>query len=232
MHGLIGISDTLITPPTALPVSVDYAKAHIKSLTNAEDTLVWAWIAGATSYIEEQTGRQIMLATRERWLDRAPGGLCSDFGHLVSIRRIELPFPPLQEVVSVTYVDGDGNIQSFSDGASPETLYYTTKAPAGEYCERGWIEPIYGKSWPATRAESGAFRIRYTCGYGATPGPTTDGGSVPDLIVGLICFMIGSFDQNRSPEAFRSGFGDLPTGIQLQMNGFKYSAYPRQGPLR
>lgn len=212
MSRVITITDTVIEEPAVPAMTVAFAKKHLKALTGAEDVLVLSWIYGAIQFFEEQTGRQIITATREAWLDAFPD--CRG--------RIELPKPPLQEVLSVAYVGSDGTlIESFDDGGSPATLLYAVKAPQGSHAERGWIEPLYGVAWPTPRCESGAVRIRYRCGYGDSEE------DVPPLITGILATMIGSNDQ------FRAGLLLPPAGAPVELpylttmlNGFKYSAFP------
>ena len=131
MSRVIEITDTLITAPTVPAMTVAYAKKHIKALTGAEDDLILSWIKGATDDLEQQTGRQFITATREARVDIFP--LCRG--------RIELPKPPLQEVLSVTYIASDGTETLFDDAASPATVQYAVTAPQGPYAVRGWIEP-------------------------------------------------------------------------------------------
>jgi uncharacterized phiE125 gp8 family phage protein len=214
---VIRITDSLIVPPVVPPVTVEYAKRHLRSLGNSEDVLVETWIWAATSYIEEMTGRQIGLATREAWLDAFPGAPGGSFRHL----KIELPHPPLQSVVNVTYVDGDGAVQTFEDpSTSPATSLINVRAPQGDYAAPGTVEPIAGQSWPIARCESDAVRIQYTCGYGATADDT------PALLRGAILYLVAHFDQFRQAvhEARRGQVLELPYGVQEVIKGFKYSS--------
>lgn len=216
MSRVISMVDSLVTPPAVPPMTVAYAKKHIKSISTAEDLLIASWIQAAGSYFEEQTGRQIITATREVWLDGFPTYVWPGGG------RIELPHPPLQSVVSVRYVDGSGSLLNFDDGASPAVQSYSVKAPQGPYAARGWLEPNYGGMWPTPRAESGSVRIQYTCGYGDSVE------DVPELITAILCFLVAHFDQFRSAvhEAQRGSIEELPFGVRIMMDGFKYSALP------
>lgn len=214
--------DSLIVAPAAPAVSLAYAKLHIRALGTTDDTLATNWIAAATQYVEEQSGRQLITATREVWLDAFPGTWTSAWRGPWGM-RIEIPHPPLQTIVGVHYIDGNGVLQSVSTGGSPDEPLYLVKAPVGPYCTRGWIEPLAGQVWPIARRESGAVRIQYTCGYG-------DGqDDLPELLQGIVCFLVGHFDQFRSAvhEARRGQMLELPYGVEVMLNGFKYSAYPR-----
>lgn len=230
MSRVIQLVDSLITEPVNPPMTVAYAKLHIKALTSAEDTLIAMWILAAAQYFEEQTGRQAITAVREAWMDEFPLDL--NFGYpygpygLSKHRRIEIPRPPLQDVISVKYINGDGNLVSYSDGGSPDAPFYAVKAPQGPYATRGWIEPISGNLWPIARPEGGAVRIQYRCGYG------DDEEDMPPLLTGILCYLVAHFDQFRSAvhEARRGQVLELPYGVQMMLDGFKYSALPGTRP--
>lgn len=213
-HFISSVADELSEQNAAL--TLDYAKKHIRALGDVDDDLTLVRINAAASYFEEQTGRQLITATREAWLDGFPFvGLTGwDAG-------IELPRPPLRSIVDVLYVNENGDTVSFNDGASPATNYFTMWAPAGDYCQRGWVLPNYGVTWPTARLQRGAVRIRYTCGYGDTAS------DIPPLVRGILCYLVAHFD--TFPSATRDGsVTTVPLGAQAMMDGFKYSALPSQ----
>ena len=213
MRRVLKLTDNLIEAAVAPPVTVAYAKKHIKALTGSEDVLVETWIRAGGAMFEEATGRQPITATREVWLDTFPG-----LGLSGRRQRIELPRPPLQEVLSVKYLDGDGVLQSFTD--------YVVVAPSGDYCRPGFVEPSPGASWPGTADRSGAVQIRYKCGYGDGPE------DLPPMVTGIVCFLVSQFDVYRTPVAEPRGIlVQVPFGLQAMLDGFKYSAFPTDGPL-
>lgn len=209
---VIAITDSLVEPP-APAVTVEYARRHLRSLGTSEDVLIAGWIAAATSYFQEQTGRQVMRATREAWLDAFPG----QAGAAAPDRRIALPFPPLVAVLAVEYVDASGAVLSHAEG-SPEVPLYSVRAPQGDYAAPGTVEPLAGGSWPTTGASSDAVRIRYTCGYAEVPD------DVPDLIKAIILFLVAHFDQHRGAVHAGGGVTELPYGVKAMLDGFKYSS--------
>lgn len=216
----LSITDSFISSinhssPSVSALTLAYARLHIRSLGTADDTLIQVYINAAASYFEEQTGRQLLTATREAWLNAFPF-----VGASGGYARIELPKPPLQGVTSVKYIDSDGTLQSFV-GGSPLANLYTISAPVGPYAARGFVEPLYGGRWPTARAETGSVRIRYTCGYGNT---MTD---IPPLIRGVLCYLVGHFDTFRSA-GVEQAVSELPFGVKQMMDGFKYSALPSQ----
>lgn len=217
MHNtVIRLTDSLITAPQQPAVTVDYAKRHIRALAgSSEDILIALWIEAATSYFERQTGRQLITATRESWADAFP----FSYDTWCRPQAIEIPNPPLQGINSLMYVNGDGALVNFSDGASPETVSYDFNTPAGPYAAPGKVWPTTG-AWPIAANQPGAVRLQYVCGYGDTPD------DVPSLATQIICYLVGHFDTFRSAvhEARRGQVLELPYGVQMMMDEFKYSS--------
>lgn len=213
MQDRIDVSGSIIVP-AGPAMSVEYAKIHIRSLGDREDRLVANSIGAASSYFEEQTGRQLCTSTREVWLDAFPFA-----GRAGRRARIELPYPPLTQVVSVKYYDDAGVSQTFAD--------WRAVYPAGPYCRRGWVEPLAGTEWPVAADVSAAVQIQIVCGYGA------DESSVPPLATGILALLVAHFDQNRGAvNDSRGTFAKVPFGVDDMMDGFKYTAYPTDGPMR
>jgi uncharacterized phiE125 gp8 family phage protein len=208
------LSDTLISrimdgSPAVSPLTLAYAKEHIRALGTVDDTLTAVRINAAASYFEEQTGRPCLTETRQAGLDAFPF-----VGATGGAARIELPHPPLQAVLDVQYIDSDGVLQSFEGGSLVAPLYRAVTYP-GAYGRRGFVEPLYGQPWPIARAETDSVRITYTCGYGDTPA------EVPELVRGILCYLVAHFDQ------FPVG-APMPESVQMMLAAFKYSAYPSQ----
>lgn len=219
MNNELRITESLIEVPSNPAITLAYARDHIQALTTLDDGLIEVWIAAATSYFEEQTGRPIITQVREAWLDSFPF-----VGAQGMAARIELPNPPLQEVLFVQYVNEDGDVVDFDDGTSPTVNLWTQSAPQGPYAKRGIVEPLFGVTWPTARLQSNAVRIRYRCGYGDSMD------DVPELVRGIVCYLVGHFDTFRSAvvEARNGQILELPLGVQQMMDGFKFSAFPTQ----
>ncbi len=143
------------------PITLDWAKAHLRYTSTAEDALITTYLAAAREYFEDQTRRQCVDAIWEYALDGAP-----DDGVL------EIPRPPLASVVAVTYDDAAGEAQTF-DAANYVVLPSFVVPDDGDpvidaHCPCGAIELVAGASWPATSGRRRSLRIRRVCGYGAT----------------------------------------------------------------
>ncbi|WP_109808413.1 head-tail connector protein [Sphingosinithalassobacter portus] len=159
----------VVTPPEPV-VSWADADAHLKLDGDVtQQAIVEGYIASATEHVDGPVapdgglGRALGVQTLEARFDRAEIG-----------SHILLPFPPAIELVSVTYLDADGEEQ-VADLADFELL------------GRDLI-PV-GSSWPwsdgSTRRE--AVRIRYDAGYTTLPAP----------IRAAILLMVGDLYANR-----------------------------------
>lgn len=209
MRALIPTTLTLIDGPEMEPLDLAQVKRHLRFSTTAEDTLLDGWIAAARQYFEEQTGRQVMQATWELWLDGFPEG------------RIELPKPPLLEVVSVGYVGSDGDV------VAVDAADYTVMAPAGPQAPPGWVQLGYGGTWPIPQDVAGAVRIRFKAGYGAAQG------DVPELVRTLLYLLVANFHKYRADTVetrFESAVSTLPLSAEVFMRSFKYTALPKYPP--
>lgn len=225
MRRLIQTYDTQIVAPAVPPVTVAYARRHIKALTNRDDVMIANWIEAAAEYFRGITGYEITNTTYELWLDELP--VLSSVAQLGgSPFRIQLPHPPLQEVLSVTYADSNGDFVSFDDGGSPATPLYSVFAPRGTFAERGWIEPKYGQVWPTTQAQSGAIRIQYVAGYGANIQ------DVPALITGFICYMVEHQTRNRGAvvDQSRGSLFTVPMGAEETLKQYWFSGLATKKP--
>ncbi len=161
---------TLITAPAALPVSRDDSKAQLRVDGNDDDALIDRLIATATGMLDGyagQLGRALLTQTWRLDLDTFPDR-CA----------IELPLPPLQQVLSVTYVDPTGATQTLSDQAFRVT-------GVGSY-SRARISPALGTQWPVTARVPDAVSITFRAGFGNAP---TD---VPAPICSAILAVVAS----------------------------------------
>lgn len=161
---------TLKTPPTLEPVTLAEAKLHCKVDLTTEDDYITGLIVAARRYCEHMTGRAFVTQT---WYLR--GDYFPD--------KIVIPFPKLQSVSSISYIDTDGVTQTLA------ATEYTVDA----YREPGTIVEAYDKSWPTTRDVDNCVTIEYVCGYGATAA------SVPEGIRHAIKMLVAHWHSARQP---------------------------------
>lgn len=169
----------VITAPAAEPVSLDDAKLWCRKDTSEEDAIISMIIAAARERAEHLTGYAFVQRQLELQLDTFPSG-----------NLIELPYPPLQSVDYIKYLDGDGTLQTLI-GSPSQWIEDTASEPAR-------VQTLEGGSWPATKTQIGAVRIGFTCGYAPGVGSPTDYGyNVPKLVKQWMQVRISTFYEHR-----------------------------------
>ena len=180
--------------PSKLPVSVAQAKAQARYTLDDQDSVFERLVGAVTGQLDGRDGwlgRAIMTQTWQLHLDSFP------------CRQIKLPFPPLQSVSSISYVDTDGAPQTYSS-----SLYEVVTA-----AEPGLVQPIYGGSWPATRVQKNAVTITYVAGY-------ADAASVPPQLQSYILAMVEHYWRNRGAVVVGTIVNELPF-VQASINSLR-----------
>lgn len=167
---------TQTVAPTANPVTYAEAKAHLRLDSDDEREFVEGCIGAAVGLSETMSNRQFMTATYTLKLDLFPAG-----GGVVL-----LPRPPLQSVSSISYIDVNGDSQTWA------SANYTVDTDS----IRGRITEAYGMSWPSTRAQTGAITVTFVAGYATAA-------LVPSAAKHAINMLVGHYYVNR--EAVSSG---------------------------
>lgn len=165
----------LITPPTATPVTLAEAKAHLRVDTSDEDVLIQTLIDTATQHIDGKDGwlnRALKPQTYELFYDRFPCG------------PLAIPMRPLIEVLNVKYDDEDGFEQTV-DPADYEVDLVS---------DPGWVVPIAGLIWPDTLDAINVVRVRFIAGYPDVSGDIT---TVPTPIRHAILMMVADLYEHR-----------------------------------
>ena len=156
--------------PSVEPVTTTTQKTFMRVDSSDEDTLIGNLAASARALFEDSTNRQCITATWQLKLTNWPTA------------EIVLPVSPLQSVTSVTYVDQDGDTQTWSTG---DYDVFTASTP-------GRIRPKYDKDWPSdSRGGHDEITITFVAGYGDA---ATD---VPDGILTCIHLVASSWYENR-----------------------------------
>lgn len=140
-----------ITDPVETPLSLAEIKFNLKlamtlaeaQVAHDEDGAIEGFLRAAVDYVEQYTGRALLLQTLEKTIDAFPEA------------EIELPRPPILAVDSVRYRDPLGQWQTLA--ASAYAL--------DQDSEPGWLLPALGLDWPDTLASANAVRVRYRAGY-------------------------------------------------------------------
>jgi len=165
--------------PTVEPLTVDQVMEHLR--LDEYETMLPLLIASARASAEAATSLALMTQTLDLYLDAFPAA------------EIILPRSPLQSVTSITYTDTDGATQTL---AASEYLVDTASAPPR-------IVPAYGKSWPSTRQQINAVKVRFVCGH-------TDAASVPADVKAWMLLSIGTAYEHRESIATGEDFVEMP----------------------
>jgi hypothetical protein len=122
MSRVIVPDTTVIVRATQPAVDLEYIRRHVRALMHSDDVTLQTFLDAATTYFEEKTSTKVMYQTLETRFDACPA----------SSGIIELPYAPLQDIVSVQYLDSGGDLQTLEDaGTSPATPLYGVWAPQG-----------------------------------------------------------------------------------------------------
>lgn len=162
----------LITPPASYPITLVEAKAHVREVVDDFNTEITSFIAAATAHAEAFLGRALIDQTLELTIDAFP------------TNEIQIPRPPLIEIISVKYDDADGDEQTLA----------TSGYVIDDQSEPAWLIPA-SNIWPATFDGINAVRVRYRAGYLNTDSPATE--NVPADIKAAIKLYVGSLYANR-----------------------------------
>jgi uncharacterized phiE125 gp8 family phage protein len=172
----------LITGPTALPVSLETAKQHLKVQHAADDELITLMLRAAASGAEQLLNRALMTQTWQLIVDAFPTA------------EFRLERPRVQSISSITYIDPAGAQQTL--GADAYTLDPDLLP--------GWVLPALGTNWPATRDQANAVRVTFVTGYGSDPT------AVPETVRAWILLHLGASYRNREAFAAGSSVAELP----------------------
>lgn len=197
-------------------VDLELAKrqCHLDGTTDEDGFVGQTLIPAAFDRAELVTRRQLLVATWDLKLDFFPcvSGIWGS--HQAAWRDwIELPKPPLIEVVSITYVDTAGATQTWASSN------YLVDAPQGPRCARGRVSPAYGVIWPQTRYQLNAVTIRFRAGYvdDITAAAVDQEPNVPALLVQGMLMDIGTMFENRENYVGDTRITDIPTGRSQQI---------------
>ena len=162
----------LLTGPAETVVSIDEALLHLRADSHEDDTEILGLVRAATAQAEAFCRRRFVTQQWRLTLDAFPAG------------AIILLYPPLASVQSVKYVDQAGDLQTLDAGA------YVVRSDETP----GRIVRAYDTSWPTVRAEEGAVRVEFTCGYGGAA-------AVPDAAKRAVLLIVGTLYANRETVA-------------------------------
>lgn len=135
--------------PTELPISPsDCLRALRDANADEESDLVEMWILAAAEAYERHTQKALMPQTLQMRLSGFP-----------SSGQIRLLMPPLIEVVSLSYYDGDNASQELA--VSPAEFVTVTSGRDA----KAVLKAEHGGSFPSTYGRSDAVTVTYRAGH-------------------------------------------------------------------
>lgn len=187
----------LIEDATVEPISLEAAWAHLHidpegdpfasppespSESPHDWWLMNVGIPAARSAAEQFTGRAFAVKRYEAVLDAFPAG------------EIELPFPPLSDVVSFVYDDADGDEQTLTEGVD-----FTVRS------RRGSTHLLPIGAWPVSY---GSYSVRIQFDTGMAPD------AVPAAAMSGMLLILGHLFANREATTARA-MAHLPAGVDF-----------------
>lgn len=181
----------IVNAPETYPVTLAEAKKHVRAEDfTDDDTLLTLYIQAATEYAESFTGRALIAQTWNLFLDVFPAAL------------IEIPLPPLIEVIGVFYLDADDVEREF---AAENYVVDDASEPAR-------ITLASGAAWPSISTDKNSIRIQFRAGYLDNSSPQV--ANVPADIKAAILLHVGSLYAMREEVVVGQTVAQLPWGAE------------------
>jgi uncharacterized phiE125 gp8 family phage protein len=180
---------TVITPPASL-ITIAEARKHLVDLPQEDEEYVKILIAGASSWIDgpntwlaRPLGVQVLEAQFSEW----------------PCAWAELPYGPVLELISITYVDPAGDSQSYP------------------------VEDPFVINMPAVRGRMGDVRIRYRAGYGSkdTNDATKWIDDVPAPIKVAVMMLVAQWYRTREPIVIGATVEALPFAVEALLQPYR-----------
>src|ERR1700690_3702618 len=159
----------LIPPPAMEPVTLATVKNHAKIYTAADDTYLSTIVIPAARQAVEDELKQVLIT--QTWLLKRDGFPGFDPKYETQgYPTIVLPKPPFQSIVSFTYVDVAGVLQTLEqtnpDGTTPDDQFYGYQLDPGSETQPARLLPPWARPWPPARRLPMAVQVEFVCGYG------------------------------------------------------------------
>lgn len=190
----------LVTGPVEEPITLAEAKNHLRIDYSDDDALIQSQIIAVREYAETATNRAFVAQTWKYVLDAFPSVPSQALSWQAAFGQFNLPFPPLQSVTSIVWLDTAGNPTTVS---SSDYVVDAASEPAR-------VALAYGKSWPSNPLQTIAgVQVTYAAGYASAA-------KVPESIKQMVKLLLGSYYQNREDVVLdrRVAAIELPKGFE------------------
>lgn len=180
---------SIVTPATALPVSLDAARRNARIDNTDEDARLTELIRAASAYVSKHTDTALITQTLAWRMDRFP----------IKIRELYLPIWPVQSITSISYRDENDVSQSL------DLATVSTRLPArghARLARKRW------DAWPSTLDTPDAVEVRFVAGFGATHE------SVPEELKQAILLLVAHWFENREAVLVGSASKEVEFAVQ------------------
>ena len=184
-------------PPSALPLTTDEVKAHLRVDFDDEDTLIGGLIAAAVAYVDGTgvLGRAMITQDWAQWVSQSPGW-------------VRLQMGPFQSLVSVQYYDADSVLQT-------ATLTDFETRLDGDYVI---CKPKDDFAWPGAETRQDAIKITYRAGFGDAAS------DVPHTLKQAMLMLIAHWYERRESTT-EARLTTLPFGFESLLSVERVSWY-------
>lgn len=194
-----------VTAPTTQPITLAQAKSQCRAAEfTDDDDLIEAFIDAAVDYADGDggyLGRALIDQTWDYFIDEFP----DENG------PIEIPLPPLIEVVGLFYLDSTGAEQEFASSS-----YRVDQSG-----QPGKISVASGVSWPTPLTGSETVRIRFRAGYVDTSmSPAV--GEVPGAIIAALLIHVADLYANRESQVVGQTVAELPWSAKALLKRHRF----------
>lgn len=189
------ISISIVTEPTAEPITLAEAKEHCKIDHGFEDYSMTGWIKAARAHVEGLVG-PIMPQTVDAFWAEWP---CGD---------LDLPWGKMRAVTEFGHTPSTGVETAWTISGANLLLNSVVLAHVNlDRITPGRITLAYGKSWPAdTLRTYNAVRVRLSAGWASSS-------AVPQDIKQAMLLLIDDWRINRADSSDRTISRSISNGV-------------------
>jgi len=220
--GDIDVGLKLVTAPVADPVALADAKTHlgVSSDFTDDDGYISDLITVARQATETVMRRALLAQTWRLSLRQWPGrdysnwptSVTMDVDSYYKYNFIKLPFPPLASVVSVTYLNSDGVINSMAPANNLPNVANSFNVFTD--MEPGRIVLPFAGIWPTDILMPGApIQITFNCGYADLAHLQSGFEGYAPTLRAIKEMLAYSYEYRVPPSEIRRS--NIPAGIQL-----------------
>ena len=184
---------TLITGPTAQPISLEEVKEHlyIVSTDTTKDTFLSDIQDSAVDQFQSESEYQVMQATHKLTLTDFP----DDY--------IDIPLIPVQSITTFSY---------YTDKTTTDTLVLDTDFYLVATDRFARLYPV--DSWPSVADRPDAIQITFVAGYSTQS-------QIPARLLHGLKFLIGHYHENRQNVVVGPNVQKIPESYEAIVDKFK-----------